>query len=63
VHAALCLNGADWGMFGRSFVLDGVLVTWPGDLVEKVRQGELLLGPAEVTRIAGRLAAGLPPAS
>jgi hypothetical protein len=62
VHAALCFNGADWGMFGRSFVLDGVLVTWPGDLVEKVRRGNTL-GSEEVTRIAARLAAGLPPAS
>lgn len=62
VHAALCFNGADWGMFGRSFTLAGVLVTWPGDLVEKARRGDLL-GSEEITRLAARLAAGLPPAS
>jgi hypothetical protein len=62
VHAALCFNGADWGMFGRSFSLAGVLVTWPGDLVENVRRDEVL-GSEEITRLATRLAARLPLAS
>lgn len=62
LHGVLCFNGADWGLLGRAFMIDGVLISWPGDLVKRIRES----GEADsetVTRTAARLASALPPAS
>lgn len=62
VHGVLCFNGADWGFLGRAFVIGGVLISWPGDLVKRIRErGEA--DSDSVTRTAARLASALPPAS
>lgn len=37
LHAAICLVGAEWGLFARAFQVDGVWVAWPG------RMGRMLL--------------------
>jgi hypothetical protein len=58
----LRFNGADWGLVGKPFELDGVLITYPGKLVEQIRSGgsqEM----AEVGRLAARIAVSLPSAS
>ena len=62
LHGVLCFNGADWGFLGSAFVIGGVLISWPGDLVKRIRER----GKADsesVTRTATRLASALPPAS
>lgn len=62
VRAVLCLNGAQWGLFAHALVVDGVLVTWPGDLVKLVRSSGELDRDA-LTRIAARIGVALPPGS
>lgn len=37
IRAALCIPGENWGGDARAFWVDGVLVTFPPDLVERVR--------------------------
>lgn len=62
VRGALCFNGADWGFFPRAFAIGDVLVTWPGDLVARIRAAAVG-GPHAAASIAARLAVALPPAS
>ena len=61
VTAALCFVDADWPLFGGSFVIDGVAVTWPRRLVSVLGKP----GPLDADTVADldrRLATGLPPA-
>jgi hypothetical protein len=62
INAALCFIEAEWRMFSKPFVQDGVWVTWAKKLAEMIAAP----GPLErdvVLRIAGRLAIALPPAA
>jgi hypothetical protein len=55
IRAALCFPTENWGGDPRAFWIDGVLVTYPADLVERIRTD----GPLEdetVGWIAARLA-------
>jgi Nuclease-related domain len=57
IHAALCFPHAHWDCVPYAFWIDGVLVTYPADLVERVRAA----GPLDedtVGWIAARLALG-----
>ena len=62
IKAALCFVEAEWRMFSRPFVQDGVWVTWAKKLAEMIAAP----GPLRrdvVLRIAERLAIALPPAA
>ena len=61
VNAALCFIEAEWRMFSKPFVQDGVWVTWAKKLAEMIAAPGPL-GRDVVLRIAGRLAIALPPA-
>jgi hypothetical protein len=55
IRAALCFPSENWGGDPRAFWIDGVLVTYPADLVERIRAA----GPLDedtVGWIAARLA-------
>jgi hypothetical protein len=61
IHPALVFVGSDWGLFAKSFEIDGVLVTRTKRLVQAIGHE----GPwtDEVMRaVARQLAAALPPA-
>ncbi len=61
VTAALCFVDADWPLFGGSFVIDGVAVTWSRRLVSLLGRP----GPLDADAIADlhrRLATALAPA-
>jgi hypothetical protein len=62
VKPAVCFVASEWGLFARPFDVAGVLVTWPQKLAERIAAPGPLTAPA-VTRIANRLALGLPPAA
>ena len=55
IRGALCFNDADWGFTPRAFWIDGLLVTYPSDLVERIRN-EGPLDDETVGWIAARLA-------
>ncbi|MBA2741050.1 MAG: hypothetical protein H0U46_03460 [Actinobacteria bacterium] len=55
IRAALCFHEAYWGEAPRPFWIDGVLVTHPSDLVERVRAAGML-DEDTVGWIAARLA-------
>ena len=39
IRPVLCFNGADWGLIGKPFELDGVLITYPaGSRADPQRQ-------------------------
>lgn len=60
VNAALCFIEAEWRMFSKPFVQDGVWVTWAKKFAEMIAAP----GPLErdvVLRITRRLASALPP--
>jgi hypothetical protein len=62
VHGVLCFIDADWRLFAKPFLIDGVLVTWPRGL----RKALLAQGPCDATRrqaILRYLAVSFPPAS
>jgi hypothetical protein len=55
IRAALCFPSENWGEDPRAFWTEGVLVTYPADLVERIRED----GPLDVETmgwIAARLA-------
>ncbi len=60
VHAAVCFIEAEWKLFAQPFQHEGVWVTWAKKLAEMIAQPGPL-STAEVTRVAGRLGAVLPP--
>jgi hypothetical protein len=60
INAALCFIEAEWKLFAKSFQHDGVWVTWGSKLAEMTAAGPLTL--VDVTNVADRLAAALPPA-
>lgn len=53
VTGALCFVGADWGLFGKPFTVDGVEVLWPGTLESSLRR--LTPGSVEVGDVAAAL--------
>jgi hypothetical protein len=57
----LCFVDSDWGVFPRAFVFHAVFVTWPQELVKRIRT-EGPLDTATVAWTAARLATALPPA-
>jgi hypothetical protein len=61
LRPTLCFVDSDWGLFPRPFVFHEVFVTWPQELVKKIR-GEGPLDSATVAWTAARLATALPPA-
>jgi hypothetical protein len=54
VRVALCFTGVEWPLLARPFVLDGVLVTWPGALAKSLAAP----GPLDADR-RRQVAAGL----
>ncbi len=61
INAALCFIEADWKLFAKPFQQNGVWVTWAKKLAEMIAEPGPLT-PVDVTHIADRLAAALPPA-
>jgi hypothetical protein len=63
IRAVLCFTDSDWGFMnlGKPFPIDDVVVTYPGALVDTLRQPERL-PPEPLGRLAARLAVDLPPA-
>lgn len=60
VRAAICYIGVDLALFARSFVMEGVLITWPKALPGSL-SGPGALTDASQTEVAGRLAQVFPP--
>lgn len=60
VRCVLAVVGADWDLLQRPFTIDDVLVAWPKKL-PKLIAALGRLDAAEVDRVAGLLAAALPP--
>lgn len=61
VHGVLCFVDGDWPLFGGDFTIDGVYVTWPKKLVQRLRAP----GPtstADVEHVAAVLAGSFPSA-
>jgi hypothetical protein len=61
VTPVVCFVASDWGFFAKGFELDGVLVTYPAKLAERIAAPGPLTATA-VARLANRIAVGLPPA-
>lgn len=60
LHASLCFAGAEWGLLGRPFTIEGVSVTWAKRLAGSLNGP----GPIEhhaMRSLAGRLASAFPP--
>jgi hypothetical protein len=62
ITAAVCFVAAEWRMLSKRFQHGGVWVTWAKKLAEMIAAPGPL-SPADVTCLAGRLAAALPPAA
>lgn len=60
VRPSVCFVASDWSFLAKPFEVDGVLVTWPQKLVERIVVKGLLTQTA-VERIANRIAVTLPP--
>jgi len=61
VRAALCFVGADWSLFAKPFILDGVWIGWKKALSKQLTvEGEL--APEQLQALARRVAGALPPA-
>jgi Nuclease-related domain len=60
VHVALCFTGVERALLARPFVIDGVLVTWPGALSRALRARGPLTARDRAT-IARRLSQSFPP--
>jgi hypothetical protein len=60
VRVVLCFTGAEWPFLARPFTIDGVLVTWPRSLARALGAPGVL-GSAEQTDLARRLAETFPP--
>jgi hypothetical protein len=60
VSAALCFVKSDWKLFAKPFQQSGVWVTWAKKLAKMIDTPGPLT-PVDVTQIADRLAAALPP--
>jgi hypothetical protein len=58
IYAVLCFTGADWALFAKPFVVDGVLVTWPRALIKVISQSKGY--DVAVTDVVARLATRLP---
>ena len=61
ISSILCFVDADWGLLTKPFAIDGSVVTWPKDLMKRLRRP----GPLSDERIAElgeRLRDGLRPA-
>ena len=55
VHAALCFVEAEWSLFAKPFVLDGVWIGWAKALGERLRvKGDL--SPDHLSMLARRIA-------
>lgn len=61
ISAALCFIEAEWKLFAKPFQYNGVWVTWAKKLAKMIAEPGPLT-PVDVTHIADRLAATLPPA-
>ena len=59
LRAVLCFVEAEWSLFAKPIVLDGVTILWPKAMQELVRGGEIL-DTAGIDRVARDLAAALP---
>lgn len=60
ITGVLCFTDAEWRLFAKPFQLDGVWVTWAKKLVEMIAEPGPLT-PVDVSNIAERLSAALPP--
>lgn len=61
VTPAVCFVASEWGLFARPFELNGVAVTRPQKLAERISAPGPLTATA-VERLANRISVGLPPA-
>jgi nuclease-like protein len=59
IHPVLCFEDADWGVFGRGFTHDGVLVTWAKKLTGRLREPGPLTNGA-IQDVARQLASHFP---
>ena len=62
VTPAVCFVASEWSLFAKPFELNGVVVTWPQKLAERIVAPGQLTATA-VVRLANRIAVALPPAS
>jgi hypothetical protein len=62
VYAALCFIEVEWKLFSKPFRQNGVWVTWAKKLAEMISEPGVLT-PADIARVAERLATALPPAT
>lgn len=61
VTPTVCFVASEWGLFAKPFELNGVIVTWPQKLAERIAVPGPLTATA-VARLANRIAVALPPA-
>lgn len=59
VHGALCFVGADWPLFGGSFLIRGVRALWPKRLISRIGEAGPL-APGDIRPIVQRLAGRFP---
>ena len=59
LRAVLCFVDAEWSLFAKPIVLDGVTILWPKALHELVRRGAVL-DAGGIDRVARDIAAALP---
>ena len=57
-HAVLCFSRAEWPVLARPFEINGVLVTWPKDLVKRIKKTGA--GSTPVPELASLIARRLP---
>ena len=57
VQPVVCLLLAEWEWFARPVVVDGVLVTWPSELIDDIK-GRHWWDQRTVARVTERVAAG-----
>jgi hypothetical protein len=62
VRPVVCFVASDWGILARPFEIDGVLVTWPQKLADRILAPGHLTATA-VARLANRIGLSLPSAS
>jgi hypothetical protein len=62
VRPCICFIDAEWGLFSKPFIIDGVVVAWPQQLVKRIVASGVLTATA-VARIANRIAVALPSAT
>lgn len=62
IHGALCFIEADWSLFAKPFVVDGVLVAWPKAMRQRL-EGTPVVHGCDHEAIHRHLAMSFPPAA